>query len=82
MATTTGGHALYPPSVEEMANAFHEIQAELRSQYSLVYTPADFKSNGAFRPIYLYCNDRRYRCAPRRAISRRRSEGQFVVRSS
>jgi Ca-activated chloride channel homolog len=60
MATTTGGHALYPPSVEEMANAFHEIQVELRSQYSLVYTPADFKYNGAFRPIYLYCNDRRY----------------------
>jgi Ca-activated chloride channel homolog len=43
-----------------MANSFHQIQAELRSQYALNYTPADFKPNGAFRPIYLYCNDRRY----------------------
>jgi VWFA-related protein len=60
MSTTTGGHALYPPSVEEMSSSFHEIQAELRSQYSLVYTPADFKYDGAFRPIYLYCTDRRY----------------------
>jgi VWFA-related protein len=60
MATATGGEALYPPSIEDMANSFHQIQAELRSQYALNYTPADFKANGAFRPIYLYCYDRRY----------------------
>ena len=60
MATATGGRVFWPPSVEEMTNSFHEIQAELRSQYSLVYTPADFKYDGSFRPIYLYCNDRRY----------------------
>ena len=36
------------------------IEEELRSQYALTYTPADFKYDGAFRPIYLYCNDRRY----------------------
>ena len=60
MAEATGGRPFFPPSVEEMATSFHEIQAELRSQYALVYTPADFKYDGAFRPIYLYCNDRRY----------------------
>ncbi len=60
MASATGGRVFFPPSVEEMTNSFHEIQAELRSQYSLVYTPADFKYDGSFRPIYLYCNDRRY----------------------
>jgi Ca-activated chloride channel family protein len=65
MSTATGGHTFFPPSVEEMANSFHEIQAELRSQYSLIYTPADFKANGAFRPIYLYCNDRRYQVRAR-----------------
>jgi hypothetical protein len=32
----------------------------LRSQYALSYTPADFKEDGAFRPIYLFCKDRRY----------------------
>jgi VWFA-related protein len=60
MSTATGGRVFFPPSVEEMTNSFHEIQAELRSQYALTYTPADFKYNGAYRPIYLYCNDRRY----------------------
>ena len=65
MSTATGGRVFFPPSVEEMANSFHEIQAELRSQYSLIYTPADFKANGAFRPIYLFCNDRRYQVRAR-----------------
>ena len=66
MANATGGAVFFPPSVEEMANSFHQIQAELRSQYALNYTPADFKANGAFRPIYLYCNDRRYQVRARK----------------
>ncbi len=40
--------------------ASSDIEEELRSQYALTYTPADFKNDGAFRTIYLYCNDRRY----------------------
>jgi VWFA-related protein len=60
IAEETGGQVFFPPSVEEMSNSFHIIEEELRSQYSLVYTPADFKYDGGFRPIYLYCNDRRY----------------------
>jgi Ca-activated chloride channel homolog len=60
LASDTGGQVFFPPSVEEMSNSFKNIEEELRSQYSLTYTPADFKANGAFRPIYLYCNDRRY----------------------
>jgi Ca-activated chloride channel family protein len=60
MATATGGEVFFPPSVEEMSASFKDIQAELRSQYLLTYTPADFKLDGAFRTIYLYCNDRRY----------------------
>jgi len=66
MAEATGGEVFFPPSVEEMSNSFHEIQAELRSQYALNYTPADFRLNGAFRPIYLYCNDRRYQVRARK----------------
>jgi Ca-activated chloride channel homolog len=60
MAEATGGQVFFPPSVEEMSNSFKEIEEELRSQYALSYTPADFKYDGSFRPIYLYCNDRRY----------------------
>jgi VWFA-related protein len=66
MASETGGQAFFPPSVEEMSTSFRSIEEELRSQYSLTYTPADFKYNGAFRPIYLYCNDRRYQTRTRK----------------
>jgi VWFA-related protein len=60
MSESTGGRVFFPPSVEEMSNSFKEIEDELRSQYALTYTPADFKYDGSFRSIYLYCNDRRY----------------------
>ena len=60
LAESTGGQAFFPPSVEDMGVSFKNIEDELRSQYALNYTPADFKLNGAFRAIYLYCNDRRY----------------------
>jgi Ca-activated chloride channel homolog len=60
MASATGGQVFFPPSVEEMSASFKDIAAELRSQYQLTYTPADFKRDGSFRTIYLYCNDRRY----------------------
>ncbi len=43
-----------------MSGSFKNIEEELRSQYALTYVPAAFKADGAFRPIYLYCHDRRY----------------------
>jgi VWFA-related protein len=60
IADATGGRAFYPKRIEEMPMSFQSIQDELRSQYALVYKPADFKADGAFRPIYLFCLDRRY----------------------
>ncbi len=60
MAQATGGKAFFPPRIEDMAASFTEIQEELRSQYALVYKPADFLANGVFRAIYLYCLDRRF----------------------
>jgi Ca-activated chloride channel homolog len=61
LAEETGGEVFFPPSVEEMSTSFQDIETELRSQYALNYTPADFQYNGAFRTIYLYCYDRRYK---------------------
>jgi len=59
MAEATGGRAFYPPSIEEITLGFNSIEEELRSQYALTYTPADFKADGAFRTIYLFANDRK-----------------------
>ena len=60
LAEQTGGEVFFPPSVDELSTSFHDIEQELRSQYALNYSPADFKPDGAFRTIYLYCYDRRY----------------------
>jgi Ca-activated chloride channel family protein len=66
LSEETGGEVFFPPSVEEMATSFKDIEEELRSQYSIVYTPADFKYDGSFRTIYLYCYDRRYQVHARK----------------
>lgn len=60
IAEATGGRAFFPKSLEDMPSSFQAIQDELRSQYALVYKPADFKDDGAFRTIYLVCLDRHY----------------------
>ena len=65
MSAATGGRAFFPPSVEEMSLGFNSIEEELRSQYALTYTPADFRADGAFRTIYLFANDRRYQVRTR-----------------
>lgn len=51
MADATGGRAFFPFKIEDVANAFSEIQDELRSQYLLAYKPADFQTDGRYRSI-------------------------------
>ncbi len=51
IAEATGGKAFHPFQIREVADAFREIQDELRSQYALSYKPADFKADGSFRTI-------------------------------
>ena len=51
MSESTGGRVFFPFKIEDVANAFSEIQEELRSQYALAYKPPDFRPDGHFRPI-------------------------------
>jgi VWFA-related protein len=60
ISDATGGQAFFPNSVEQLALGFRSIEQALRSQYSLVYVPADFKQDGSFRTIYLQALDARY----------------------
>lgn len=66
MTDATGGRTFFPPSVEEVSNSFHDIEQELRSQYALTYSPADFKMDGSFRTIYLISLDRHYQVRARK----------------
>src|SRR5579884_1134634 len=51
IADATGGRWFEPFEVTDVANAFAQIQADLRSQYALAYRPADFRHDGRYRTI-------------------------------
>ena len=51
LAGETGGRAIFPSNVDDLKKAFDEIAAELRSQYSLGYTPTNTKHDGGFRKV-------------------------------
>ena len=51
IAEATGGRAFVPFQLNDVANAFVEIQDELRSQYALSYKPADLRMDGRFHTI-------------------------------
>jgi VWFA-related protein len=59
IADATGGRAFFPFQIRDVANAFAEIQEELRSQYAVSYKPADFKADGHFRTIEIVASDRK-----------------------
>src|SRR5581483_7450984 len=59
IADATGGRAFFPFQIRDVANAFTEIQDELRSQYAVSYKPADFKTDGHYRTIEIVANDRK-----------------------
>jgi VWFA-related protein len=60
ISEATGGQAFYPIKLEDVAIGFRNIEEELRSQYHLVYRPANLKMDGSFRTIYLQATDPRY----------------------
>lgn len=47
----TGGRVFFPQNKQELDAAFAEIQAELRSQYLIAYTPSNRKRDGTFRQV-------------------------------
>src|SRR5215469_11256303 len=53
LAEQTGGRAIEVNNPNKIAGAFEQISKELRSQYSLGYSPDDEKRDGTFRKIEL-----------------------------
>ena len=65
-ADQTGGKAFFPFKIEDVANAFTEIQDELRSQYAISYKPADFLSDGKYRKIEILAENKKYHVRARK----------------
>lgn len=66
MATATGGRAFFPFKIEEVSNAFNDIQEELRSQYAIAYKPSDFVSDGRYRSIDIETKNNKLRVRSRK----------------
>jgi VWFA-related protein len=59
LAEATGGRAFFPFKLSDVSDAFHDVQEELRSQYSLAYKPDRFEANGQFRTIQILTEDKK-----------------------
>jgi VWFA-related protein len=57
MAEQTGGRLITVSNPDKLSKAFKEISDELRSQYSIGYTPTNEKHDGTFRKIELKSKD-------------------------
>jgi len=66
MAEATGGRAFFPFKIEDVSNAFAEIQDELRSQYAVAYKPADFQADGRYRSIDITADNKKYHVRARK----------------
>ncbi len=78
LASVTGGKSFYPNSAIEMDEIFERIALELRHQYSVGYTPADFEPDGKWRKV-------RVRVKPPRGLPRltvRSREGYYATPTS
>jgi VWFA-related protein len=65
-ADETGGKAFFPFKIQDVADAFSQIQDELRSQYDISYKPADFTPDGKYRKIEILADNKKYKVRSRK----------------
>ena len=51
LSEATGGEAFYPREVSEVEPIAHQVARDLRSQYTIEYTPSNASMDGTFRKI-------------------------------
>jgi Ca-activated chloride channel family protein len=61
LADATGGQPFFPFKLQDLSDAFTEIQGELRSQYFVAYKPDNFLANGQYRPIQVAARNKKLR---------------------
>jgi len=65
-AEETGGRAFFPFKIQDVSDAFSQIQDELRSQYALSYKPADLQMNGKYHSIQILADNKKYKVRSRK----------------
>ncbi len=65
-AEETGGRAFFPFKIQDVSDAFSQIQDELRSQYAISYKPADLEANGKYHTIQILADNKKYKVRARK----------------
>jgi VWFA-related protein len=65
-AEETGGRSFFPFKIQDVSDAFVQIQDELRSQYALSYKPADLQPNGKYHSIQILADNKKYKVRARK----------------
>jgi Ca-activated chloride channel homolog len=65
-AEETGGRAFFPFKIQDVSDAFSQIQDELRSQYAISYKPADLQPNGKYHSIQILADNKKYKVRARK----------------
>lgn len=79
IADQTGGRSFFPFKIEDVSDAFSQIQEELRSQYAISYNPADFTADGKYRTIEIESLNKKYRVRSRRGYFAPKAETASAV---
>src|SRR5260370_42115714 len=66
LSEDTGGHVFHIDRKMTLQNAFDQLQAELRSQYSIAYTPSNPAKDGTFRRIEIRTGNKDYKVQARK----------------
>jgi VWFA-related protein len=66
IAEATGGRAFFPFKIEEVSDAFSQIQEELRSQYAISYKPSDLLSDGKYHSIDIEALNKKFKVRSRK----------------
>src|SRR5262249_35847068 len=59
MAEDTGGRVFFPLKIENLTENFQAIAQELRSQYTLAYSPTNSKADSTFRRLKVEVTDKK-----------------------
>jgi Ca-activated chloride channel homolog len=61
LSQDTGGRAFFPKKLEDLETGFQSIGEEVRSQYSLIYSPTNKVRDGLFRRYRVVPNNKQYK---------------------
>jgi VWFA-related protein len=74
LSSETGGRVFHVDRKNSLEDVFDELQREMRSQYTINFSPTNPKKDGTFRKLEIRANNKDYKVQARR--------GYYAIESS